>query len=521
MLLKHTKNLCALTNSVYNDDDVLQEVIKKLSPIQIYHANEELIKAFGKTLANYTPISINIIDYWNKDVTNSSIYVPEEAHYYDWAFRFEDGVDETNNEFKNGYNEGPFSYDGHVTFDSKHICKEHDGFYINSLIGLQDKLAYTFMHNLYTVAEHTVNDYILQARLKEILKKIGYDKDRTSKFFDRINMLFGENSYVASKEYNARKGQQRLFKYTMKMAQDADIQGELTKKFYYKYESDEPFTYRIEGSLLPAIFESFVIPLVHPIGFTYSYENVCYERFTDLVLRREKLSAQRVYVYELCRSVDENDNKVSPGDDLGNPPQPLPGEGNDETVVCPGDPDNIPNFESEYTFATADGTGLWEGIQNDEGTGNILVRIREGTVNSGYFKNYNYKKYEFQNGNYLIEYIHPELGNKTIEYYRYDSGTDSYTLISRFIDRRHVNIFVEGLERTYETPIDEQFTIECVEEAPSGWFGFLGDASLGDHYGFDEGVWGRYRVAQNCEEWFSYIQPDTGDHFGFDESLMT
>ena len=280
-----------MDNSLYQDDEVLQQVVKKLSPYTIYNMNQEFIRSFVTTLANYAPVSINITDYWNKSIKNSSLLVRDFKNT-DWAFRFEDGVDETNFTYKNGYNEGPFFGDLYIKNDKS--CDDRDGFYLNSLIGLQDKLAEIFMNNIYTVAEKSINDPILHHRLSHLLSKLGYNKENESKFFDKINTLFSENSYMAHREFNSRKGQPRAHKYIMKQAQDANIQGDLTKQFYFKYTNVEPFYYQIEGSLVPSIYESFIVPLAHPIGFTYDYFNVCYTEFKETVFRSIHHSADAV-----------------------------------------------------------------------------------------------------------------------------------------------------------------------------------------------------------------------------------
>ena len=490
MVLKHKRKICLLNNSILLDANIVRRVIRNLTPPVIYSQNKEFFNAFADTLTNYAPVSINIVDYWNKSADKSSIYATEIddklLQYEDWAFKFEDGIDDSGKIYRNGFNEGPFSLNEEVhNVNSDSLCEKNNGFYINSLIGLQDKLAYTFMNNVYVVSERVKHDWKLRAKLEELMKKSGYGNlINKTEFFENINDLFTENAFLSQREFNLRKGQQRSLYYTFKKADEAKIQGEaLRRPFYYHYESPAPFEYKVESSLIPDIFESFIKPLAHPIGFVYDFLSVCSNEFEETPFIDIKNRATRVYVYEICMSVDEDYNRVSPGDDT-NPPQPRVGEGNEETILCPIDTENVSNYDYEYTIGTSDGTGLWDAIPSDEGTGNILEKIENGIIYSGYFKNYPFKKYIFENGNYLIEYINPDNGNKTIEYYRLGD-----VLVSRWIDKRHVSVVLENPVTETTSPVDESFEASCIALPPSEPFGFLGDGN--GPYGFDEGHWTR------------------------------
>jgi len=60
-----------------------------------------------------------------------------------------------------------------------------------------------------------------------------------------------------------------------------------------------PFRYEVEGSLLPEMFEKFVVPLAHPVGFSYLYKKLLHLTFTDYFNLKYIYRADKVSVASL------------------------------------------------------------------------------------------------------------------------------------------------------------------------------------------------------------------------------
>jgi len=468
MLLQNNTDLCTVNSSTLIDDPIFKSVIKNLTPNVVYENNQELFEAVGDTLVNYAPISINISDYWNKD-TQEKIVVPltrdsdlifnPQSSETRPIFGLEDDV--TNHGLSVGYFGEVQALEPDVITNN-----ERCGFFINSTLTLQDTLAKIFVNNVYVVAKKTKEDPKIRRLIFSKFERLGVDPEDIT-IFDNINNLFTEQKYSVNKEFNESKGTKTAIKYATWDGWDAKIQGSSqdNKKFFVDVFEEEPLKYRVESPLIPMIFDTFVKPLTHPIGFDCDYRMVCNifpEDNQEYVFCETLYTADEVSVIELCTSNKE--------------PIPVP---SDETVVC-----GITTSKN-YVFATTDGTGLNSLISQDEGTGNILKNIETGIMEQGTYFNWWYTKYIFENNNYLIkytEYIDGKINETEIEYYRYNNI--NWDLIGLFVNDRHVNIHTDNKVQIIENNIGDEFTSECVNE-PVAWFAFEGSTS--DWKGFGEG----------------------------------
>jgi hypothetical protein len=473
MILKHNKDICSFDESQVFEDKVVTGVIKRVTPSHIYTQNQEFIDSFATALVNYSPISINIIDYWNKDIVDNSVIVPEKTvdafikiiH----PFEFEESVPPVDEGYGLGFETNTIPSTGGSLVDLKGnfdespkvgICPDEDKkrFWVNSLIGLQDRLAETHLNNFYSVLKTTTKDNIIAHRIYKILEDLDLD---TEGLFDNTNTLFTEERYLANRHFNTKKGTAAAIRYVSQSAIDANMQGKapLGGDYYMRISEEAPFEYSVESNMLGVLFERFVKPLAHPIGMIYQYRTVCVSEVanqTEYPLVEFDYSNMTIGVECLCWMSGEENNPL--------PPQP-------------GDPD-APDIECVFgtypeqkVFATPDGTGLWEGISIDEGTGNIPKEFEEGiaydTANPGNNIPLEYKKWTFENGNILIQFTKEPYVNDTarsvlIEYYRYDDTADDYILAANFINQRHCNIATSGepIRRSY---VKETLTGDCTD----------------------------------------------------------
>jgi len=490
MLLQHNKYICDINETIIYKDDVFDELIKSISPYAIYKDNYEFLNAIGTTIVNYAPISVNIIDYWNKDIIDSSIYIPPKPADYIIKvlnpFEFLEKDPDNPKDIEGlGFQSDPaitektvggllvdekgsieFSHDDSVCPTNE--IESEERFFINSTIGLQDKLAYTHMNNFYITTLRAKQDNLLNQRLRTSLIRMGIIDPA---LFNNLNSLFDEDSFLTNKHFITKKGTEIGIKYAGKKAYTAEIQGEGTShgSFFMDIETIAPFEYSIESNLLSSIFESFIKPLAHPIGMGYKYKNVCKDEFankTEYPLVKITYNEAIVSVDCLCWLVDPMPEDNIPGEEYPLPPEPY-------EVDC-----IYGNYPEPKIFATPDGTGLWAGISDDEGTGNILDEYEEGITTHLEFLGQKYKKYTFQNDNYLIAYIEePNNQNNlntakiTIRYYR--KTTSAYNLAAEFINQRHCNIKLEG-DIQKISYIRETMNVNC-SDSDTGIFQFLAD----------------------------------------------
>jgi hypothetical protein len=271
--------------------------------------------------------------------------------------------------------------------------------------------------------------------------------------YSNTNELFTEQRSTANKSFVLKKGTPSALKYATKSAFDAKLQGDfVTGDFFFDVKSYRPFTYQVDSNIMPELFEAFIKPLAHPIGMIPSYRMICTSddlgNIVDLPLVEQTFSADVVSVNCLCFSNQEPDN-------LG--PDP-------EEITC----GTTGTYPAPKIFATTDGTGLWEGIQEDEGTGNILVDFKVGTEDGTTAPDLiglSYQKYIFQNNNLLMSWFKDSVGNEapkvTVRYLRYDPiVTLDWSTVAEFINTRHCNIFSDK-QSIKKSSIKEDFRIAC------------------------------------------------------------
>jgi len=261
-----------------------------------------------------------------------------------------------------------------------------------------------------------------------------------------------------------------------------------------KLTTPAPLEYAINSNVLEDIFEKFVKPLAHPIGFVYDYKSVC------MVLGAEDIDhpmvshafvSKRIEVNCLCQrelieasGVEDNTKEEHDTPDeeteskykieCGGQHQPVPkvfALSESDLVLTPIPDPNIPGATISVKYMQ----GLWDGIAEDawgteDSNGVIQFNILKDIKKSiGEFRKgiHEYTKYIFENNNYLIAWViqskvQDEAPKVIIEYYRVDYDTLSgWTKIVTFENDIHCNI-ADNLEATRESQITEKFSIKCV-----------------------------------------------------------
>ena len=486
MILKHQTDICEYESSQVLDDNVVKGTVKRLTPYTIYTENQEFIDSFSTTLVNYSPISINIVDYWNKDIIDNSIIIPVEKEQISLdiiqPFEFAESDPPVDPDYGLGFagntGVGGSLVDLKGNFDDSPevgICPDEQSkrYYINSMIGVQDKLAFVNMNNFYSAVGSTIKDTAISQRIYRILKELGLTTDG---LFGNTNTLFTEDRYLSNRSLNTKKGTATAVRYVGQSANDAQLQGQvpLTGKYYMTVNEDAPFEYSVESNLLGVIYERFVKPLTHPIGMINNYRTVCISDVanqTEYPLVHFDYSNLTVYVDCLCYVLGEEDTPIPPDDS--------------EIECIPG---TTPNRK---IFATPDGEDLWSAFYDENGD---LLPEHIGNIPEDYEETVYYEEdpagpglppirletkiWTFENGNKLFEFTKQPTINDTsrritIEYYTYNSTLDQYTLHSKFINQRHCGIGTIG-DPIRESYVKEDLQGGC-EDIIYGMFQFLAE----------------------------------------------
>jgi len=140
-----------------------------------------------------------------------------------------------------------------------------------------------YLNAIYGVLNKSEHNEALYNALKTNYRAANIDIDNIDLSVD-ITKLLTEDYILTNSNYKQAKGTPTAMEYIyniiIKSGVQNDFLGDNTGKFTYK-EGDNLFEYTIEGTMIDAIYEHFVKPLTHPVGWAYFYQRVFYQAFTD------------------------------------------------------------------------------------------------------------------------------------------------------------------------------------------------------------------------------------------------
>ena len=476
MLLTNKNELKNLDKSLYSEDALFQNIVKNLVPPVVYSLNQEFIDAFSEVVINFSPVSVNISDFWDRTPGETAYInkIKKEQSKDQWE-TYETRTPQSSENFMTLLADPNFSEEYLVAGSDQeytdYVPNIDYGFHLNSTIKLKDTLAYIFMHNVYSIAEKAKRDTNLRSQLEITLKKMGLD----TILMTNLNELFTENRFILNGEWVQKKGTKSAMVYSAHQAVDSEVQPYRNNSlFKFNITNQIPFNYQIESSIYEPIFEYFIKPLSHPIGYTYDYKMLClidgdydYDNtgfdtgFRDFVLCKNVETVDSIKVKCLCDS--------------------------DYEPCCNTFPDGstIPTYDSTYeTFTCTDDSGsqygkwyviscsdcspdelLWDKIDQD----NILDYTENGYIRGGDYDGWIYHKYVFQNGNYLIQNNRApdkkQEAKVVVEYFQKDRTNVNYPnvepeLFARWNDGWQAQIENRNLREHTEPTLTDSIIIE-------------------------------------------------------------
>lgn len=151
-----------------------------------------------------------------------------------------------------------------------------------------EELIKIYAQNFYKTIMDNKKNFKLLDQLHYIHDKWGFNFDET-KLDLNILKLMTQEQLETFKLFLHSKGTLKSIEYIYKIIEKLGIESYVleTDEQLKIYEGKNLFEYVVEGSMLPEIFEAFVKPLCHPVGWCYLYVRTYNLYFDDYFLSKE------------------------------------------------------------------------------------------------------------------------------------------------------------------------------------------------------------------------------------------
>ena len=183
---------------------------------------------------------------------------------------------------------------------------------INNLYNSKNEVLYeeiikTYAANFYKTITDGSRNHKLTEAVRKAHEKYGFNFNETQLDINVIHLLSQEQLELF-KNFQQSKGTLRSIEFIYHIIEQLNIEsfvletdGQLTIE-----PGENIFEYRVYGSMLPEIFEAFVKPLAHPVGWTYLFTRTYALKFEDYFLCKEVYDVNIFRV--TCEDVDGEDN---------------------------------------------------------------------------------------------------------------------------------------------------------------------------------------------------------------------
>jgi hypothetical protein len=140
-----------------------------------------------------------------------------------------------------------------------------------------------YLNGIYSVLSKSEHNEKLYDKLKTSYRAAGLNIEDIDLSVDIVKLL--EEEYIlTNKHYKQAKGTPTAMEYIFNIIINSGVQndflGDNIGRFRY-FEGENIFEYTIEGTMIEEVYNHFVKPLVHPVGWAYFYQRVFYQSFTD------------------------------------------------------------------------------------------------------------------------------------------------------------------------------------------------------------------------------------------------
>jgi len=168
------------------------------------------------------------------------------------------------------------SENSNISIDIKNILNQ------NKTV-IYDEFIKIYLNSINSVLHNSKHNEALYNALKVNYSIVKENIDNIKLSID-TNKLLTKDYIITNKNYKQAKGTPTAIEYIYNIVINSGIQN---NKFndnisgFQFYEGPNLFEYKIEGTMINSVYESFVKPLTHPVGWTYTYQRIFYQVFTD------------------------------------------------------------------------------------------------------------------------------------------------------------------------------------------------------------------------------------------------
>lgn len=173
---------------------------------------------------------------------------------------------------------------------------------INNLFNEKNTILYeevlkTFARNFYDTITNNSTNHKLSAAIRRAHEKWGFDFDDSKLNIKAIDLL-NKSQLETFKMFQQSKGTINSIEFIYKIIEQLNIEqfvletdGQLSI-----YPGENIFEYIVEGSMLPEVFDAYVKPLAHPVGWVCVYLRIYKLYFVDYFLSKEVYDIEQLEV---------------------------------------------------------------------------------------------------------------------------------------------------------------------------------------------------------------------------------
>ncbi len=138
-----------------------------------------------------------------------------------------------------------------------------------------------YLNGIYNILNKSEHNEALFNVFKRMSDTTNISIDEIDLSIDIVKLL--KQEYIlTNKHYKQAKGTSSAMEYIFNIIVNSGLQSDSFSNSMFQYfEGTNPFEYTIEATIIKEIYDYYVKPLTHPVGWLCNYQRVFYQTFTD------------------------------------------------------------------------------------------------------------------------------------------------------------------------------------------------------------------------------------------------
>lgn len=142
-----------------------------------------------------------------------------------------------------------------------------------------------YINNIYKMLTKGASNGVLYNKMQKLYKLAGHDisEIEPDMTIDSTSLLTKDYLYT-NKDFKSSKGTAKAIEYIYNIIIKSGIQKDFLDGNDYSFafrDAERLFEYEVQGNMITEIFEYYVKPLTHPLGWSHIYKHIIYLSFTD------------------------------------------------------------------------------------------------------------------------------------------------------------------------------------------------------------------------------------------------